>query len=250
MATYVLIPGADGRAWYWHRLAPLLRERGHQVVAVDLPTSDPTAGLEAYADAITTAIGDQRADRILVAQSLAGFTAPLVAERLPVTALILLNAMVPRPGESAGEWWHNTGHAAARAELYARQGLELPAEFDPFEAFFHDVPAYVVEQAMAMGEPAVRFDTLFSEPWPLAEWPNVPTRFLQARDDRFLPLEFQRRVVEERLGVPVGEIPGGHLVALSRPKELANRLEELRRFGEEYDQVEQAIHGHPAEKSE
>ena len=22
MATYVLIPGAGGRAWYWHRLAP------------------------------------------------------------------------------------------------------------------------------------------------------------------------------------------------------------------------------------
>ena len=250
MATYVLIPGADGRAWYWHRLAPLLRERGHEVVAVDLPTADPAAGLEAYADTITTAIGERRSDLILVAQSLAGFTAPLVAERLPVTALILLNAMAPRPGESAGQWWGNTRQAAARAELYAREGLELPAEFDPFEAFFHEVPADVVEQAMAMGEPAVRFDTLFGEPWPLSEWPQVPTRFLQARDDRFLPLEFQRRVVEERLGIPVAEMPGGHLVALSRPEELANRLEELRRFGEEYEHVEQAIHGHPAEKSQ
>jgi pimeloyl-ACP methyl ester carboxylesterase len=250
VATYVLIPGADGRAWYWHRLAPVLRERGHEVVAVDLPATDPAAGLEAYAATITTAIGDRRSDLILVAQSLAGFTAPLVAERLRATALILLNAMMPRPGESAGEWWGSTGHAAARAELYAREGLELPTEFDPFEAFFHDVPADVVEQAMAMGEPAVRFDTLFSEPWPLSEWPHVPTRFLQARDDRFLPLEFQRRVVEERLGIPVAEMPGGHLVALSRPEELANRLEELWRFGEEYEHVEQAIHGHPAEKSQ
>jgi thioesterase domain-containing protein len=227
MATYLLIPGADGRAWFWHRLSPVLRERGHEVIAVDLPVTDPTAGLEAYAAAITTAVGDRHTDLILVAQSLAGFIAPLVAARLPVRLMILLNAMVPRPGESAGEWWDNTGQAEARAAQYAREGRELPAEFDPLEAFFHDVPADVVEEAMAMGEQAVRFDTLFREPWPLSGWPHVPTRFLQSRDDRFLPLEFQRRVVAERLGIPVAEMPGGHLVALSRPEALAERLEEL-----------------------
>src|SRR3984893_1361490 len=151
MATYVLIPGADGRAGYWRRLSPLLRERRHEVVAVDLLVTDPTAGLEAYAAAITTAIGDRRADLILVAQSLAGFVAPLVAERLPVRLMILLNAMVPRPGESPGEWWGNTGQAEARAAHYAREGRDLPAEFDPFEAVFHDVPADVVAAATAMG---------------------------------------------------------------------------------------------------
>jgi pimeloyl-ACP methyl ester carboxylesterase len=228
MATYVLIPGADGRAWYWHRLAPLLGERGHEVVVVELPVTDPAAGLEEYASAVMTAIGDRRTDLVLVAQSLAGLAAPLVAERLPVTLMILLNAMVPRPGESAGEWWGNTGHAEARAERYAREGRKLPAEFDPIEAFFHDVPSDVVQEAMAMGEQAVRFDTLFSEPWPLSAWPNVPTRFLQARDDRFLPLEFQRRVVANRLSIHVADMPGGHLVALSRPEELAEQLEDLR----------------------
>ena len=228
MATYVLIPGADGRAWYWHRLAPRLRERGHEVVAVDLPVTDPAAGLEDYAAAVTKAIGERRHELILIAQSLAGFIAPLVAERVPVALLVLLNAMVPRPGESAGAWWDTTGQAQARAEHYARAGLPLPAEFDPLEAFFHDVPAEVVAQAMALGEPAVRFDTLFSEPWPLPAWPPVPTRFLQARDDRFFPLAFQRRVVAERLGIPVDEVPGGHLVALSRPDDLAERLEGLR----------------------
>ena len=34
-----------------------------------------------------------------------------------------------------------------------------------------------------------------------------------------------RRVVHERLGITPDEIDGGHLVALSRPKELADRLE-------------------------
>ena len=47
---------------------------------------------------------------------------------------------------------------------------------------------------------------------------------LAGRDDRFFPLEFQRRVAADRLGLAVDEIPGGHLVALSRPVELAERL--------------------------
>jgi pimeloyl-ACP methyl ester carboxylesterase len=223
--TYVLIPGADGRSWYWHRVGPLLREGGHEVVTVELPVADPAAGLDEYAGAVVAAIGDRRSDLVLVAQSLAGFIAPLAAERVGAAHLILLNAMVPRPGESAGEWWANTCHDQARAEYYAREGLVLPAEFDPIEAFFHDVPAEVVEQAMAMGEQPVSFDRLFSQPWPLDSWPRIPTRFIQARDDRFLPLEFQRRVVSERLGIPVEEMPGGHLVALSRPGEVAELVQ-------------------------
>jgi pimeloyl-ACP methyl ester carboxylesterase len=223
--TYILIPGADGRSWYWNRVEPLLREGGHEVVTVDLPVTDPVAGLEEYARAVMAAIGDRRTDLVLVAQSLAGFIAPLAAERVGATQLILLNAMVPRPGESAGEWWGATGHDQARAEHYVRNGLVLPAEFDPIEAFFHDVPAGVVEEAMAMGEQPVRFDTLFSQPWPLDAWPRIPTRFIQGRDDRFLPLEFQRRVVSDRLAIPVEEIPGGHLVALSRPREVAEKLQ-------------------------
>jgi hypothetical protein len=51
---------------------------------------------------------------------------------------------------------------------------------------------------------------------------------LGGRDDRFFPVEFQRRVVRERLGISPDEMAGGHLVALSRPKELADRLKAYR----------------------
>ena len=36
MATYILVPGAGGEAWYWHRVVPELRMRGHDVVGVDV----------------------------------------------------------------------------------------------------------------------------------------------------------------------------------------------------------------------
>ena len=174
--------------------------------------------------AVASASADARGDLVLVAQSLGGFIAPLVAARMPATEIVLVNAMVPRPGESAGEWWATTGHADARANHYARLGREVPAPFDPVEAFFHDVPPDIVAAALDMGEQAVRFDALFGEPWPLTAWPEVPTRFLQGRDDRFFPLDFQRRVVADRLGIPVQEMDGGHLLALSRPQELVERM--------------------------
>ena len=43
---FLLIPGAGGTAWYWHRLVPELERKGHDVIAVDLPAGDDRAGLQ------------------------------------------------------------------------------------------------------------------------------------------------------------------------------------------------------------
>ena len=64
-------------------------------------------------------------------------------------------------------------------------------------------------------------ETPFAGPWPLPDWPDVPTRVLAGREDRLFTLEFQRRVTRERLGLEVEVIPGGHLAALSHPDEVA-----------------------------
>lgn len=211
VTTFVLVPGAGGSAAYWHRLVPELESRGHPALAVDLPAADPGAGLTAYADAVVDAVRDALGTRpepvVVVGQSMGGLTAPLVCDRLPVRLLVLLNAMVPRPGETGGEWWAATGHAD-------------PGDLDA--AFFADVPDDVA--AAVRAAPSDQSGRPFEDPWPRAGWPDVPTRVLAGRDDRFFPLAFQRRIAGERLGLPVDEVPGGHLVALSRPAELAQRL--------------------------
>jgi hypothetical protein len=48
---------------------------------------------------------------------------------------------------------------------------------------------------------------------------------LVGRDDRLFPLEFQQRVVADRLNTTPEVMAGGHLLALSRPLDLADRLE-------------------------
>ena len=222
-ATFVLVPGAGGSDWYWHRLVDELNRRGREAIAVALPAGDDAAGLTEYTDAVIEAIGG-RTPVILVAQSMGAFTAPLVCDRVPVELLVLVNAMVPSSGESCGDWWANTDHAQARGELAARDGRSLEDDPDLLDTFFHDVPPDVTAEAMAMGAPD-QSGTPFGQPWPLERWPDVPTRALVGRDDRFFPAEFQRRLLRERLGISADEMPGGHLVALSQPRELADRLE-------------------------
>lgn len=222
--TFVLIPGAGGDAWYWHLVAPKLKERGYETIAVALPAADDRAGLEQYAATVVDAIGERSPEHVgLVAQSLAGFVAPVVCEKVPVSLLVLLNAMIPKPGETPGEWWSNTGHAEARRLQLLREGRKPDAAFDPLIDFFHDVPQPVVDSAWARGEPR-QSDHVFGSRCTFTTWPNVRTHVLVGRDDWFFPCEFQRRVARERLGMLAEEIAGGHLVALSQPVELSARL--------------------------
>jgi pimeloyl-ACP methyl ester carboxylesterase len=222
--TFVLVPGAGGSPWYWHLVAPQLRHRGHEPVAVALPAADDAAGLPEYAAAVVQAIGERDPRGVvLVAQSLAGFVAPLVCKEVPVALLVLVNAMIPKPGETPGEWWANTGHKDAKRQRNLRDGRAADAPFDPLIDFFHDVPKPVVDEALAQGEPR-QSDAVFASRCTFEVWPSVPTRVLVGRDDRFLPAELQHRVARERLGISADEMPGGHLVALSQPEELAARL--------------------------
>jgi hypothetical protein len=63
--TFVLIPGAGGMAWNWHRVTPL------------------------------------------------------EASRPEVSGLVLVNAMIPVPGETAGARWDNTGEGRPRPQALA-----------------------------------------------------------------------------------------------------------------------------------
>lgn len=220
-ATFVLVPGAGSSPEYWYLLTPLLERAGHAVVPVALPNS-PGTTLADQADAIVAA-ADGVEPVVLVAQSMAGFSAPLTCGRRPVAWLVLVNAMIPAPGETAGAWWDNTGQPAAKRASDLRAGRDPDAPFDLRTTFLHDLPAEVVERVLAAegGEPA---GSLFEVPFDRPRWPEVPTTVLAGREDRLFPYEFQVRVARDRLGLDVEPLPGGHLVALSQPAALAMRL--------------------------
>ena len=211
---YVLIPGASGRAWYWHLVTPGLTEQGHRATAVELPADDETQGLSDYAQAVLDAAGTARGV-VIVAASLGAFTAPLVVEPLEASAVVLVNPMIPMPGETPADWWANTGVLEARLERAARLGY--PVEFDPQTYMLHDVRPEVLATATPKGEQSQR---PFRDPCTFATWPADVT-VIAGRDDRFFPVEFQQELARTRLGVEAVVVPGGHLAALSQPEALA-----------------------------
>src|SRR6476620_10752305 len=136
MSTFLLIPGAGGMSWYWHLVARRLHEAGQLAIALELPADDPAAGLSAYTEiAVAAATGHD--DVVVVAQSMGAFTAVPLCERIAVRHLVLLNAMIPAPGETAGDWWEHTGSEEARVAA-ARAG-GYTEEFDLDTYFLHDV---------------------------------------------------------------------------------------------------------------
>ena len=221
MATFAFIHGGGDVGWYWHLVERELQERGHDTVAPDLPCDDDTAGLREYTDTVVAAIGDRADDLVVVGTSYGGFTAPLVADRLPVDLLVLVAAMVPAPGEPPADWWSNTGYEQAVHEQARRDGGRTGSD-DPFVTYYHDVPRALAEEAMSRERP--ESNTAYNDLWPLDAWPAVPTRFVLCAEDRFFPPDLMRRVVAERLGIVPDEIAAGHYVALGRPAELADLL--------------------------
>lgn len=207
MAAFALIHGGGGSAWDWHLVVPELERRGHLAVAVDLPCERESAGWWDYAD--TVAGNDAltgRRDLVVVGHSLGGFTAPLVCVRMPVALVVLLAAMIPRPGELFERWWESSG--------FEDSGLD--------DVFYHDVPAALASEARRRERN--EDSRALREPWPLDGWPATPTRYVLCRDDRMFTAVWARRHARERLGIEADEMPGGHYVTLSRPGELAERL--------------------------
>ena len=164
--------------------------RGHEPIKVDLPTEDESAGWWDYADAVVDVVAD-RERLVVVGHSLGGFTAPLVCAWRPTDLLVFVAGMVPAPGESFNDWWANTG--------YEDSGYE--------DVFYHDVPPELAAEARKRERGQA--DKPLAEPWPLRQWPEVPTRYLLCRDDRMFPAEWARRHARERLGVEPDEMDGG-----------------------------------------
>ncbi len=220
MTTFALIPGAGSDQWYWSRLVPLLTARGHEALTPELPTNDPDAGWNAYADAVAAAIGD-RTGVVVVAQSMGAFTAPLLCSRVDVARIALLCPMIPSPGDTGNTWWEAAGQDASARAAAERDGRDPNAPFDLETTFLHDVPADVSAELLARPAPAQE-DRLFEEQWPLDAWPDVPTTVLAGTRDRLFPLDLVERLARERLGLDhIDTVDSGHLAALVRPEEVA-----------------------------
>jgi pimeloyl-ACP methyl ester carboxylesterase len=108
MAIYVLIHGGGHGGWCWDKVVPLLRKKGHLVMAPDLPghgadkTPIQEVTLQSCVDKVCSIINAQSEPVILVGHSLGGIVISQVAEQFPekIRTLVYLTADLLQDGES------------------------------------------------------------------------------------------------------------------------------------------------------
>jgi pimeloyl-ACP methyl ester carboxylesterase len=224
--TFALAHGAWHGGWCWERLEEPLRKRGHESLAIDLPSDDPEAGLDAQAHAIADALADTDEDVIVVAHSAAGLVAPLVPALRPVRGIVYLTAFIPVPGQSMSDQFAASSEPIILFEPGGREMDELGRSFwsDEREAarqLHPDLSPDDARSAFARLRPQAQLSQ--EEPHPTG-LPDVPVASIVCTGDRVLSPDWARRVTRERLRVEPIEISTGHFPMLTHPELLADKL--------------------------
>jgi pimeloyl-ACP methyl ester carboxylesterase len=113
MTTYVLVHGAWGGSFSWKEFAPLLRERGHEVVTPSLTglgerehLSSPQVTLSTHIHDVVNAIDFEGLhDIILVGHSYGGMVVTGVVDRMSdrIAHIVYEDAFLPKDGESLSD---------------------------------------------------------------------------------------------------------------------------------------------------
>jgi pimeloyl-ACP methyl ester carboxylesterase len=224
--TFALTHGAWHGGWCWERVQKPLGDLGHDTVAVDLPSDDPDAGLQAQARAIAEALAGVDDDVILVAHSASGLVAPLVPALRPVRAIVYLSAFLPVPGQSMADQFKASSEPIILFEGGGREVDDLGRSFwaDPgatARQLHPDLSASDAELAFARLRPHAQLSQTEAHPTGL---PEISATSIVCADDRVVNPEWARRVTRERLGIEPIELATGHFPMLTHSELLAEEL--------------------------
>lgn len=237
MSTFILVHGAWHGGWCWRHIAPLLRARGHQVHAPDLPGhgDDPApAGaqtLDSYAARIGGLLDAFSGDVVLVGHSLGGLVISTVAEARPekLRRLVYVTAFLPRDGDSLVSICSvDPDNPLNAATVRTPDGKCVTVDPERVrEIFYADCPADDVEFARARLGPeplAVMFQSVQVTP---ERFGRVPRAFIHCSQDVALPRFVQEQMVAASPCPTVLTLPTGHSPFFAAPERLAAQLDSL-----------------------
>jgi pimeloyl-ACP methyl ester carboxylesterase len=208
VTTFVLIHGAWHGGWCWERVAPLLEQRGHRVLAPDLPgmgkDETPLAAvtLEHWARFVADLVEKESKPVILVGHSRAGIVISQAAEYTPqrVAVLLYVTAFLVPSGSSLWSTMRRVPRDPSRppdlvlSDDRSRSTL-LPRAVG--ETFYNSTAAALVARARSLvgPEPMVPWTT------PLAlsdaRFGRIPRVYVECLCDRAIPPALQHLMVAE-----------------------------------------------------
>jgi pimeloyl-ACP methyl ester carboxylesterase len=224
----VLVHGAWHTGWHGHLAVAELQRRGHQAIAVTLPAD---AGASAAAQVVLDALeGNGTGAVTVVAHSMGGLVAPVVAQRLArVERVVFVAGLLPLIGSS----WDGQIAAAGRGAIILRglfdgqvdhgDGSSSWVEADKAIArMYADVPPDLAQAAAARLRR--QYWTVMRETCPLQAWPQVEYRSIVCTRDAVLSPVWSRQVFPERFHAPTVELDSDHSPFLSHPRALVDQL--------------------------
>jgi len=218
----VLVHGfwADGSSW--SKIIPILRNAGHQVVAVQLP-------LHSVADDVATvkrALEQLKGPIILVGHSYGGFVITNAAYNNPnVTGLVYVAAFAPDEGESLNDLlktWPKEFLANGVGNVKPDSGGFLFIIPDKFhESFAQDVDRTEAD-IMAIVQKPPNQSMLVEKSGPPA-WKQLPAWFQVSENDRII-FPGAERSFTERMNANTLSLNSSHASLVSHPDEIAELI--------------------------
>ncbi|MEU3345951.1 alpha/beta hydrolase [Streptomyces sp. NPDC006700] len=225
----VFVHGAcvrDG-AWWWHRTAALLRERGVPSVAPALPSCGETGlpggvggpGLPEDVAAVRQVLRDGDEPTVVVAHSYGGVvTAEAAAGIGSVRHLLLVSSYLPEAGQSLSDF--GDGSPAPFLDVDPDAGTFGVRPELLVDTFLQDCDPEV--QAQAAGHLARQSVRVTRHPVGAAAWQQMPSTYLVCAQDRGTRPQLQREFA--RRAGNVVELDTGHHPFLSQPAAVRDLL--------------------------
>ena len=224
MTEVVLVHGAWHGAWCWERVTPLLRAAGHEVVTPTLTGLGERAVEASSAVNLDTHIADVAAavdglfDPVVVAHSYAGFPAHGAAERVAIGRLVLLDAFIPRDGETMAD------HVGERGDQYRSAAAEDPDWLAPAPPI---TVLGVTGDAASWAEPRLTPQPVQTYLQPATVGPGMEfiasKLYISCTDPALVTLDESKRRITEA-GWPIAELACGHDAMIAAPDELTALL--------------------------
>ena len=232
MKTFILIHGSWHSAWNWHRVSPILKEKGHRVIAIDLPgmgrdkTPLSEVRMQTTVQYICDIIDSVEGKVLLVGHSKNGIMISQAAEYRPqkIEKLIYLAAYLVPGGKTQREYSIQDTEGVLKPFVMLDEQKEssiLQPEIYK-EGLYHDCDDYITQLANLL---------LSAEPFesgivPLSlteeNFGTVPRYYIECTEDRAVTPFIQRKMYTETPCKRVYSMATSHSPFFSRPEELSD----------------------------
>lgn len=225
MTIFVLLHGSCHTPNCWRLLRGVLEGRGHTVVTPNLHVDDPANTPDSYLSIALEAIESAPEPPVVVGHSLAGLTTYRLDGAAPVAGLVFLGSAIPLvPGMNPGEP-PDMNLIPVEAMTPDEHGVISLSPEVATAVFYNDLDGEVLDAALA-DLVTQSVNGIGAAPDPLHAT-AVPSAYIVCTADAAIRNEWSAwfaGIVTGRAPIPIA---ASHSPFLSRPAELADRLEEL-----------------------